>query len=62
MTRPGARAPTASHRVPRRFLALLAPDGTTEWLARPEDHARVPTRMNDGACDPHGRFWAGSMP
>ncbi|MFD5088170.1 SMP-30/gluconolactonase/LRE family protein, partial [Kitasatospora sp. NPDC058406] len=43
-------------------IALLAPDGTTDWLARPEDHARVPTRMNDGACDPHGRFWAGSMP
>ncbi|MFD5922985.1 SMP-30/gluconolactonase/LRE family protein [Kitasatospora sp. NPDC058201] len=43
-------------------IALLAPEGTTHWLARPEDHTRVPTRMNDGACDPHGRFWAGSMP
>ncbi|WP_405691407.1 SMP-30/gluconolactonase/LRE family protein [Streptomyces sp. NBC_00057] len=42
-------------------IALLDPDGRTEWLARPEDHTRVHTRMNDGVCDPHGRFWAGSM-
>ncbi|WP_328793170.1 MULTISPECIES: SMP-30/gluconolactonase/LRE family protein [Streptomyces] len=46
----------------RTGIALLAPDGTTDWLARPEGHARVPTRMNDDACDPHGRSWAGSMP
>ncbi|MGW2767924.1 SMP-30/gluconolactonase/LRE family protein [Streptomyces sp. NPDC001275] len=43
-------------------IALITPDAKTEWLARPEDHSPVPTRMNDGVCDPHGRFWAGSMP
>ncbi|MGW2541168.1 SMP-30/gluconolactonase/LRE family protein [Kitasatospora sp. NPDC001574] len=43
-------------------IALIAPDGTTRWLARPEDNSPVPTRMNDGACDPRGRFWATSMP
>ncbi|MYU56209.1 MULTISPECIES: SMP-30/gluconolactonase/LRE family protein [Streptomyces] len=32
------------------------------WLARPEDTSPVPIRMNDGTADPHGRFWAGSMP
>ncbi|MEE1805262.1 SMP-30/gluconolactonase/LRE family protein [Streptomyces sp. BE133] len=37
-------------------IALLMPDG---W---PEEHSSVPTRMNDGVCDPHGRFRAGSMP
>jgi sugar lactone lactonase YvrE len=36
------------------------------WDAAPEvravvDHGPDLTRMNDGACDPHGRFWAGSM-
>ena len=31
------------------------------WLARPEDGAATPMRMNDAALDPHGRFWAGSM-
>ncbi|PYC69084.1 gluconolaconase [Streptomyces tateyamensis] len=43
-------------------IALLAPDGGAEWLARPEEQAATPMRMNDGVCDPHGRFWAGSMP
>jgi sugar lactone lactonase YvrE len=32
-----------------------------EWLARPEEGAGGATRMNDGACDAAGRFWAGSM-
>ncbi|WP_442818287.1 SMP-30/gluconolactonase/LRE family protein [Streptomyces sp. NBC_01237] len=43
-------------------IALIAPGGHTEWLARPEDHTPAHTRINDGACDPQGRFWAGSMP
>ncbi|MET9730104.1 SMP-30/gluconolactonase/LRE family protein [Streptomyces sp. NPDC006458] len=43
-------------------IALLAPDGKSDWLARPEEHSPVPTRMNDGVCDSRGRFWAGSMP
>ena len=42
-------------------IALISADGSTDWLARPEDGGPVPTRMNDGGCDPHGRFWAGSM-
>ncbi|GLU49976.1 SMP-30/gluconolactonase/LRE family protein [Nocardiopsis ansamitocini] len=35
--------------------------GPPRWLARPEEGAAVPARMNDGCCDPRGRFWAGSM-
>jgi sugar lactone lactonase YvrE len=42
-------------------ITLLAPDGQLHWLATPEADAPVPTRMNDAACDPAGRFWAGSM-
>jgi sugar lactone lactonase YvrE len=35
-------------------------DGSVHELAQPEaGHLQV--RMNDGACDPHGRFWAGTM-
>jgi sugar lactone lactonase YvrE len=41
-------------------IALLE-DGDVTWIARPEAHAPVAMRMNDGATDPHGRFWAGSM-
>ncbi|MFD0260837.1 SMP-30/gluconolactonase/LRE family protein [Kitasatospora indigofera] len=36
-------------------VAVLRPGG------RPEQGASGPTRMNDAACDPHGRFWATSM-
>lgn len=42
-------------------IALLDEAGHVEWLARPEDDAPQPNRMNDGGCDPSGRFWAGSM-
>ncbi|GAA0688019.1 SMP-30/gluconolactonase/LRE family protein [Streptomyces malaysiensis subsp. malaysiensis] len=42
-------------------ICLLDPDSTTTWLARPEAAARPARRMNDGAADPSGRFWAGSM-
>jgi sugar lactone lactonase YvrE len=42
-------------------IALLDADGGVEWLARPEQDGATARRMNDGACDPHGRFWAGSM-
>jgi sugar lactone lactonase YvrE len=42
-------------------IAVLSRDGAVEWIARPEDGGSVATRMNDGVCDPHGRFWAGSM-
>jgi sugar lactone lactonase YvrE len=34
--------------------------GSTHELAQPEA-GRPGVRMNDGACDPQGRFWAGTM-
>ncbi|MFD8161781.1 SMP-30/gluconolactonase/LRE family protein [Streptomyces malaysiensis] len=62
----GAVAPVAGR--PATWIAaagtgicLLGPDSTTTWLARPEAAARPARRMNDGAADPSGRFWAGSM-
>ena len=42
-------------------FAHLAVDGTLTTLGQPEDGAPVRIRMNDGKCDDHGRFWAGSM-
>ena len=42
-------------------IALLDHAGALHWLARPEDGGPVATRINDGCCDPRGRFWAGSM-
>jgi sugar lactone lactonase YvrE len=41
-------------------FARLAPDGALTWVARPAD-GQPELRMNDGACDPGGRFWAGTM-
>ena len=34
--------------------------GAVRELAQPEGD-RTDVRMNDGACDPQGRFWAGTM-
>ncbi|MFB7453517.1 SMP-30/gluconolactonase/LRE family protein [Streptomyces sp. NPDC056194] len=42
-------------------ICRIDPSGRVDWIARPEDGAPVPMRMNDGVADPHGRFWAGSM-
>ena len=41
-----------------RGFAYLTPDGSVRPLGEvaPDD-----TRMNDGACDPRGRFWAGTL-
>ncbi len=42
-------------------IAIASATEPLQWLARPEDSNPVPARMNDGAVDPSGRFWAGSM-
>lgn len=41
-----------------RGFRLLRPDGTVTALLDTEAEG---VRMNDAACDPDGRFWAGSM-
>jgi sugar lactone lactonase YvrE len=41
-----------------RGFVHLRPDGSTRTLA---EVAPTGTRMNDGACDPQGRFWAGTL-
>jgi sugar lactone lactonase YvrE len=41
-----------------RGFVHLAPDGLLRPLA---EAAPAGTRMNDGACDPQGRFWAGTL-
>jgi sugar lactone lactonase YvrE len=41
-----------------RDVVHLAPDGTRRTVA---EVAPAGTRMNDGACDPGGRFWAGTV-
>lgn len=42
-------------------FAWLDGDGTMATIAEPEGPAAGERRMNDGTCDPWGRFWAGSM-
>lgn len=44
----------------RDGFALLEPDGSLRLLHAVEAD-QPDMRMNDGACDPHGRFWAGTM-
>jgi sugar lactone lactonase YvrE len=41
-----------------RGFVHLALDGTQRTIA---EVAPAGTRMNDGACDPQGRFWAGTL-
>ena len=41
-----------------RNFVHLGPDGTQRTLA---EVAPAGTRMNDGASDPQGRFWAGTL-
>ena len=45
----------------RDGFALLPPDGRRARLVAPVEQQRSDTRMNDGACDSRGRFWAGTM-
>ena len=42
-------------------IAMVAKSGAVEWLAQPAEAGPVERRMNDGVCDPAGRFWAGCM-
>ncbi|MFF4501641.1 SMP-30/gluconolactonase/LRE family protein [Streptomyces sp. NPDC001401] len=42
-----------------RGIALLDRSGELDWLARPAKGGQAARRMNDGVCDPFGRFWAG---
>src|SRR6185312_9634839 len=42
-----------------RGFALVEPDWTMREL--PEAFADVSVRMNDGGCDPQGRFYCGTM-
>lgn len=41
-----------------RGFVHLAPDGTHRTVAEVSPPG---TRMNDGSCDPQGRFWAGTL-
>jgi sugar lactone lactonase YvrE len=41
-----------------RDFVQLSPDGSLSPVTRV---APAGTRMNDGACDPQGRFWAGTL-
>lgn len=41
-----------------RGIVYLAPDGSHREIAT---LSPTSTRMNDGACDPQGRFWVGSL-
>jgi sugar lactone lactonase YvrE len=45
----------------RDGFALIAAGGGPVELVAPVEHERRDTRMNDGACDSRGRFWAGTM-
>ena len=45
----------------RDGFALVAPGDEKVRLARPVERDRADARMNDGACDSRGRFWAGTM-
>ncbi len=42
-------------------IALVDADRNISWLGRSEQEDAATVRMNDGAVDAHGRFWAGSM-
>ncbi|MBP2705916.1 SMP-30/gluconolactonase/LRE family protein [Microbispora sp. RL4-1S] len=56
---PVAGAPTRWLAAAGRGIALLDhASGTLDWIAR---LLPATSRMNDGVCDPAGRFWAGSM-
>ena len=48
--------------VTKHGFALIEENSTLHYLARPLPPRFQPhTRFNDGACDPHGRFVAGTL-
>jgi sugar lactone lactonase YvrE len=73
----GGLVPVRSYRVPGTVGAIAPVDGDDGWLLaagrgfvylRPDGSHRTlvevapaGTRMNDAACDPQGRLWAGTM-
>jgi sugar lactone lactonase YvrE len=73
----GGLVPTGTYQVPGTVGAITPVEGDDGWLLaagrgfvhlgpdgaqRPlADVAPAGTRMNDGACDPQGRFWAGTL-
>ncbi|MEV5583074.1 SMP-30/gluconolactonase/LRE family protein [Streptomyces parvus] len=65
---PGPDRRSTSHETPPLIvaagdgIALASADGDElRWLDRPAQLPGLALRMNDAACDPGGRFWAGSM-
>jgi sugar lactone lactonase YvrE len=42
-------------------IAMITQPGELRWVSNVADGAPTPMRMNDGVCDPAGRFWAASM-
>jgi sugar lactone lactonase YvrE len=73
----GALIPVHVYRVPMTVGAITPVEGDEGWLLAAgqgfvhlmadgslsalADVAPAGARMNDGACDPQGRFWAGTM-
>jgi len=73
----GSLTPVATYDLPGTVGAVAPVDGDDGWLLaagrgflvlRPDGSQHVlgqvasaGTRMNDGACDPQGRFWAGTL-
>jgi sugar lactone lactonase YvrE len=73
----GVLVPVGSYRVPGTVGAITPVQGDPGWLLaagrgflhlRPDGSLRLVaevapagTRMNDAACDPQGRFWAGTL-
>lgn len=42
-------------------IAMITEPGELRWISTLTEGAPTPVRMNDGLCDPAGRFWATSM-
>jgi len=42
-------------------IAVLTEPSTLQWIGTVTDDSITPTRVNDGVCDPSGRFWVSTM-